>query len=298
MRFLLACLVVLLSLSVAYSQQVIVRGGFISDSIRVGDEISFYLTARYQRSQQIVFPDSAHFYQPFEFSSKLYFATRTKDSLSYDSAVYKLRTFEVDQDQTLRLPVFLVNALDCTRVFSNRDTIRIRQLVRELPDSISSDLPLKATVDYMQVSRQINYPLIIIAVSFVFLFGAVGWIALAPAARKLNKKRKLKRLHNNFIAEFDSHLISLTRSSSPAETEIAIALWKKYMEDLSRKPYTKLTTKETALLEKDELLQKNLRAVDRAVYGHGQSVVQPLESLKSYAELRFQNILANLDDGK
>src|SRR5690348_12171602 len=77
------------------SQTVTVKAGFAADSTRVGENVFFYLTARYPKTQQIVFPDSSFAYSPFELLKKDYFPTRTNDSTSYDSAVYSLRTFEV-----------------------------------------------------------------------------------------------------------------------------------------------------------------------------------------------------------
>lgn len=71
------------------------------------------------------------------------------------------------------------------------------------------------------------------------------------------------------------------------QTEAALSLWKKYLENLERKPYTKLTTRETIRLEKDENLGKSLHLLDMAIYGNNTSVLNPLEHLQQVAQERL-----------
>jgi hypothetical protein len=281
-----------------YAQHVDVRAGFIGDSVRVGQEISFYLTARYAKKDQVVFPDSTFSFSPFELKKKDYFPTRSRDTTSYDSAVYILRTFEVEQKQTLRLPVFVVNALDCTRVFSKRDTIALSLIVKRLPDSLTANLPLKASTAYQHVPQEINTPLIMIIVCFLAVLAAIGWVVFGPAISRHYRIKKLRRIHNEFSLTFDQYLKSIQSGFSPATTEAAVVQWKEYMEQISRRPYTKLTTRETTQMEKDEMLGKNLRVVDRAIYGAmDTNVVDSLQSLKSYADQRFNHVITEVKNG-
>lgn len=296
-RWLTVLMVSVLTGTTCFSQEVNVKAGFNGDTTRVGDEVFFYLTARYPKSSQVIFPDTTYSFAPFELKKKDYFPTRTRDSVSIDSAVYTLRTFEIERLQTLRLPVFVVNALDCTRVFSNRDTIALKPLVRDLPDSLSADLPLKATTAYQHVPREINTPLIVIVISFVSILAGIGWVVFGPAINRHYRVKRLRQMHENFSATYDGYLHTIEKHFSPGTTERAVVEWKKYMEQLSRRPYTKLTTLETVQMEKDETLGKNLKLVDSAVYGPNTHVIESLQSLKTYADIRFNDVISEVKNG-
>ena len=99
-------------LTQAQAQDVSVRGGFLSDSLKIGEQTAFYLSARYPTNLNILFPDSTHGFTPFEYEDKEYFPTETTAGISADSAVYYLTTFEIDRVQLLQLPVYIVNTSD------------------------------------------------------------------------------------------------------------------------------------------------------------------------------------------
>jgi hypothetical protein len=280
-----------------FSQDAKVRAGFVDDSTRVGDDVVFYLTATYPKTTQVVFPDSTFIFSPFELRKKDYFPTRTRDSISYDSAVYFLRTFEVQPAQSLRLPVFIVNAIDCTRVYSNRDTVGLRAVVSDLPDSLTADLPLKSTTAYQRVDLEVNAGLIAIIVFFAIVFTGISWVVFGPAVRRFYKLRRLRKTHEAFSSSYENHIRKIQTEFSPVTAEAAMVEWKKYMEEISRRPYTKLTTRETMRLEKDELLGRNLSVLDSAVYGYNTNVMESLTSLKDYADRRFNQVLEDVKNG-
>src|SRR5437868_12505441 len=105
----------------AHAQEIKVRAKFSGDSVKIGKPVEFYLSAHYPEKLNILFPDSTFSFAPFELQKKIYFPTETKNGVSKDSVMYMLATYEVDSIQTLKLPVFVVNAMDCTQVFSNTD---------------------------------------------------------------------------------------------------------------------------------------------------------------------------------
>src|SRR6187399_1721849 len=110
----------------------------------IGKPVAFSLTASYPRDLQILFPDSAYNFAPYELESKEYFPTHTPDSLSYDSVVYYLTSYEVDSMQFMRLPVFVTHPGDCTEVWSPLDTIYFNHLVAAVPDTVTAQqLPLR-----------------------------------------------------------------------------------------------------------------------------------------------------------
>jgi hypothetical protein len=140
-----------------YSQEIKVQGKFSNDSVKIGKPIEFYLSAHYPEKLNLLFPDSAFSYKPFELQKKKFFTTRTKEGISVDSATYVLASYEVDRIQTLRLPVFIVNAMDCTQIFSNTDTVYFQNLVKSIPDSLTTEkLPLLVNVNYLGVKWQLN----------------------------------------------------------------------------------------------------------------------------------------------
>lgn len=295
-RSITTVLFVLMGSSFSWGQTVNVRGGFLFDSVRVGDEVRFYLSAQYPRTEQVLFPDSSFNYAPFEFREKEYFETITTDTLSYDSVVYYLTAFEVDRLQHLQLPVFQVNAQDCTRYLSNADTIRLQQLIAALPDSLTKDLPIRATIGYEQVSPQVNFPLIIIVVGLLVMIAAIVWVVFGSQIQQYYKLKRMKRAHADFIMAFNRY-VQERETISPPETEAAVSTWKKYMEQLNAKPYTKLTTRETLRLEKDEQLGRTLRTLDAAIYGSSREVKDSLEQLRGFADQRFNKKMEEVKHG-
>src|SRR5688500_20239619 len=80
--------------ALAFSQEVEVKAGFLSESLKIGEQTAFYLTVRYPSDLTVLFPDSTHAFTPFEYQSKEYFLTRTENGVSADSAVYFLTRSE------------------------------------------------------------------------------------------------------------------------------------------------------------------------------------------------------------
>ena len=89
--------------SILSAQEVKVDGGFVEDSLLIGQDVNFWITATYPVDLEMVFPDSIYNFSPFEFSSKTYFPTRTVDGAAFDSTVYTIQSFEIDLVQYLAL---------------------------------------------------------------------------------------------------------------------------------------------------------------------------------------------------
>lgn len=298
---------VLILLSLCYSfnvqsqnQGIQVRGGFFEDSLIVGDQIRYYLSATYNKDLTILFPDSTYNFEPFEFEHKQYFSTQTKNGISYDSVIYKLSTFEVDPVQYLSLNIFQVNERDCTRYVSTVDSIKLTSLVTINLDSIPVEkLPLKINDAYHYVSRFFNYPVAIIIISTLLVIAAVVWFVFGKQIRKHFKTKRLIKAHQKFIETYSQQLINLKNSFTVSEAEKTVLLWKKYMEQLEAKPYTKLTTRETQSIDNDVELIHNLKTIDGAVYGYVQdhTVVTSLEQLQTFSDNRFRHQLGKLKHG-
>jgi hypothetical protein len=280
------------------AQDIVVQGGFISDSLKIGEETAFYLSARYPSQHTILFPDSSHAFTPFEYVRKAYFSTETTDGISADSTVYFLATYEVDRVQYLDLPVYVVQAQDCTAIRTARDSVLITQFVKQVPDSLSAEkLPLKMNTTYQEVFFDLNV-MLFLSVLVVLVFAAtVIWAIYGKRINRYFRAKRLQQDHSKFVQSYNAFLGQLQTAFSTPTTESALSLWKTYMEQLESKPYTKLTTRETLRLVKEPALSEHLRRIDQAIYGHNTLVMDSLENLKSFADQQFIRKLKEVKHG-
>lgn len=272
-----------------FAQEINVTSGFVKDSIQIGEPISYYLTARYPESVMALFPDSTYSFNPFEYEGKEFFATKTTNGISYDSAVYTLSTFEIDLIQYLSLPVFVTTARDCTMFESARDSIRLIEQIK-IPASDTTalnQLTLKSNTVYERVFTQFNTTILLIVISVLVIGAIAAWIFFGKKIIRHFKIRKLQKTYQKFTNDFIAQLQAMDVTFSREKTERAVSTWKKYLEQLERKPYTKLTTREVAKLEGHTRMSESLKQIDHAIYGNQTSVTEPLESLKQIAEERF-----------
>ncbi len=282
---LLSCLI---QVSVS-AQEVKVTAGFIQDSVAIGQPISFYLTARYPESVMALFPDSTFKFSPFEFGGKQFFPTKTTHGISFDSAVYKLSTFEIEKTQYLSLPVYVTTARDCTAFESVRDSVfLIEQIKIPATDTVSlKNLALKSNTLYERVFTQFNTFILLIVLSVLVIAAIIAWIFFGKRIIRYFRIKKLEKKYQQFLQAFSRQAEEISQGFSREKTESALSTWKKYLEQLERKPYTKLTTREVIKMDADALLGNSLRMIDNAIYGNQIAVDEPLNSLKTIAEQRF-----------
>ncbi|MCW5912776.1 MAG: hypothetical protein KIT62_17025 [Cyclobacteriaceae bacterium] len=282
----------------APGQEVKVRGGFEGDTVRLGLPIRYTVTAQYPSRYQVLFPDSTFNFAPFEFKSKKYVPTKTLNNLSYDSVVYTLVSFEIDSLQILSLPVFQVQKRDSLVYHTDADTVFFSAMVENIPDSLAiNQLPLKTNTAYNKVSWILNYPVLLIIGGILLVVAILVWIVFGKRIRKHFVLKRLMKKHNTFITLFDQAVEKLSQTFSPDMAERSITLWKKYMEELSDRPYTKYTSKEIRELEKGELTQA-LQAVDRMIYARLQpESLSAFEQLKIFTVNRFNQKLQEVKHG-
>jgi hypothetical protein len=282
----------------AQAQDVKVSGKFLADSIKIGEPVGYTFTARYPQHLTLLFPDSTYAFSPFEFSKKIFFSTKTTNGFSYDSTVYYFTTFELDNIQTLSLPAFVVSVRDCTVIAAEPDSVFLVGLAETPPDSLSAEnLPLKTDILYEDVWHQFNYVIVLIVLTAFAVVSLIAWIVFGKRIIKYFKLKKIIKRHQEFINSFSSNLQQLNTANSSEKTEQTVLLWKKYMEYLEQKPYTKLTTRETVSITPDETLGKSLKSIDGAIYGHNQNVISALEYLMQFSENQFQKRLAEVKHG-
>lgn len=275
-----------------------VRGGFLSDSLKIGERTAYYLSVSYPSDLTVLFPDSTHAFAPFEYQSKWYFSTETTDGISADSAIYYLTTFDVDRVQYLRLPVYVVQSGDSTMVETEPDSVLITQFVAQVPDTVAvNELPLKMNTAYEKVSYDLNFWLMVGVLILVAALVITIWLVFGKRINRYFVVRRLQKNHASFLERYNTLLAQVQSAFSTPATESALVAWKKYMEQLESRPYTKLTTRETLRLIREPALTEPLSHIDKAIYGHDTSVVNSLENLRTFADQRYRRKLKEVDHG-
>lgn len=273
----------------AFSQEIKVTSGFVKDSVAIGEPVSYYLTARYPERVMALFPDSTYTFAPFEFTRKEFFPTRTTNGISFDSAVYTLSTFEIDPVQYLSLPVYVTTARDCTAFESNRDSIYlIEQIKIPAGDTLAlKNLELKSNTLYERVKMQFNTFILMIVLGVLLVAAVIVWIVFGKKIIRHFRVKRLEKKYRSFSDQYTKQVEEIERAFSREKTEQAVSTWKKYLEHLERKPYTKLTTREVIKIDGDKILGESLSSIDRAIYGNQTVVTEPLQALKEIAHKRF-----------
>ncbi len=290
--------ILVISGKVVFAQDIKVNSGFLSDSLKIGEETAYFLAAHYPSNLNVVFPDSTYKFSTFEYLKRKYFPTHTSNGISVDSAVYYLSTFEVDRVQYLLLPVYAIIPQDSTEFLSLQDSVLITQLVAKVPDSLAIDkLPLKMNTAYQRVFFEFNTWVVIIVVGVLIVIAVLVWIFFGKRIARHFRVRRLKRMHTEFVQRYNTMVGQLQNTFSSDSAETTVSTWKKYMEKLEAQPYTKLTTKETMSLIEDPTLVNNLREIDRAIYGQQNTSLNNFEGLRAFADQRFAKKLQEVQHG-
>ncbi len=292
-------LMMLFTFNSVAAQDVKVYGRFMTDSTEIGKPVYFSLAVKYPSKSTVLFPDSTFSFAPFEWVSKNYAITKTKDGISHDSVTYRLASYEIDSIQTLRLPIFIVQQKDCTQVFSATDTLFLKRLVKAtLPDSLSIEkLPLKVNTSYLPVGWQLNYVIAGIVIAIIIVLLIMVWVFYG---KKIKRHFALKRLSKNyasFLEKYDLSVDKLNSNFSPPAAEATLLIWKKYLESLLSKPYTKFTSKEIREMEQNESLGKALSAIDRMIYANMNESTAPFYNLKDHVYQQFEKKKTELMHG-
>ena len=247
----------------ALAQNIEPVGSFIQEKIKIGEEIYYTLSVKYDKKLNVLFPDSSYRYGTFEYNSRTWFKTKSDSTLSYDSVIYNLSTFEIDSIQYLQLPVFVLNNEDSLAIFSKIDSINLIQVVTDMPEKPE----FLANTDLFNINRQFNYPYFLIGIGgFVFL-SFIVLLFFGKQIAKAWKVYRIKTIHKKFIVRFFNLMRDVSGNNPGTTTEHVLAVWKNYMERLEKKPISKLTTKEILVLHNNGQLKENLKLIDRCIYG-------------------------------
>lgn len=288
---------ILLTLSLGLqAQKIEVKGGFVEDSLMIGQEINYWIAASYPSSFEMVFPDSLYDFSPFEITNKTYYPTEVRGDLLYDSTVYTLQSFEIDLVQYLQLNAIVFSSQDSSTVKSPKDSIYLTELAPVVTDTTN----LKTNLDYLAVDRKFNYPLMYYILGGVVLIAIIGLLIFGKKIMKYFKVKRLEKKYKVFAEAFNQYINQLKTSPEPEVAEKAITIWKNYQQGLDQLAFATLTTKEILNLEFTKELEAPLKSIDRVVYGRRiqNDIYQDFQLVEDFTDERFQRKIAEIKHGK
>lgn len=283
-------------LSVIHAQEISPYGKFLKDSVMVGEEVQYSLSVKYPSDWHVIFPDSTFNYEPFEFYTKSYFPTRVDSAYAYDSAVYTLSTFEIDLVQKLQLPVYLLEGNDSTTVLAQPDSIILKELVTVLPDS----LKFRENLAFQVVDYAFNYPYFMIGIGLFAALLLVTYFIFGKTIRAKIKLYRMRKAYEKFSLQFDRGIIKIKQSETNSQLiEEILVTWKKYMEKIEDRPFTKYTSKEILKVGFENELKEVLQNIDRSIYGAmgDEEMHKNFEALEDFTLERYQKKIKEVQNG-
>ncbi len=270
-------------------------GRFLQASVRVGEPLDYELRYEHAPDLEVVFPDSLAAFEPFEYTGKTYFPTRTRNGRSLDRAIYHLRTFRLDAVQRLALPVLVLQgAADTLRLAPPPSSVRLR---RTAPPQTTTGLPeLRQNLALVPVEPIFNYPYWLAGSLAVLLLLAGGAALFRRRLTRRYQAYKRRKNHGYFLAQFARHVERFELSRSATNVERAVVLWKNYLASLENNELSSFTTREiVTYFENDNDVRKALGATDKVIYGNLQTedakeVDRAFQRLRGFAERRYASV--------
>lgn len=288
-------LAVLISLQVR-GQEPLVNGGFIEDSLLIGKDVNFWISARYDPSLEMAFPDSLFSFAPFEYSSKSFFPTELKDGMAFDSTIYTIQSFEIDAVQYMKLPAYIIDGTDSIRYETPLDSIFLIELAPVVNDSTK----LKSNVNYQSVDRQFNYPLMNYILGGLVLITFIVLLVFGKKIMKWIRLRRMEKQYRQFSDKFYSFISKLKIDPEPSLAEEAMIYWKKYQQRLEGIPFSVLTTQEILDNDFTSELKNPLHSIDRMIYGNkiDENIYQDFEQIETFTQDRYKGKVEEIKHGK
>lgn len=278
------------------SQEIKVNGGFVEDSLLIGQDVNFWVTASYPASLEMVFPDSNFNFSPFEYSSKKYFPTKSENDVAFDSTVYTIQSYEIDLVQYLLLPTVILEGKDSTVINTPLDSI----FFTELAPMVSDTTKLIANTNYSLVDTQFNFPLFYYVIGGLVALCVILLIIFGKRIIRFFKLRKLRKNFENFSGQLAGYIQKMKVEPEYTLVEEALVFWKKYQEGLDKTPFTKLTTKEILKNTDAKELEKPLMSIDRLVYGKRptDTVFQDFQQIEDFTQYRYNKKVEEIKGGQ
>ena len=278
------------------AQEIELKGGFVEDSLLIGQDVNFWITATYPTDLELIFPDSTYNFSPFEYSAKTYFPTKLVNDLAFDSTVYSVQSFEIDLIQYLKLSAIILDGADSMQLETSVDSIYLTELAPYVTDTTQ----LIANTNYQIVDTLFNYPLLYIIVGGVLVLVLILLLIFGKKIIRFFKLRRLRKEYEHFSTALLDYIRQLKKEPKPEIAESALFAWKRYQEKLDKFPFTKLTTKEILDTVSNKELEKPLRSIDRLIYGKRETatVYQDFQQIEDFVQHRYNKKVGEIRDGK
>ncbi len=279
------------------AQKISLKGGFVKDSLKIGENISFWMSARYPEEFELILPDTTFDFSPFEFSAKEYFEGRIINGDILDSAVYTLQSYEIDPVQYLTLPAFLIKSNgDSTKISMGLDSIFLTELIPQVTDTTS----LKTNIAFLDVPSQFNYPMMWIVLGILLVLLVGGYLIFGSKVRKTLKLRRLRKAYVNFSERLTLNIRDLKDTPDQHIAEKTLSDWKVFLEKLENRPFSKLTTKEIMNLGFTSELNGTLKSIDRSVYGAklNGDLYKDFQAIEDYTQHRYTVVTDQIKNEK
>ena len=245
---------------------------FGSDTTAIGRLISLKMEIAHPEELVVVFPLESDAFHPFELVSQVAKPTKTVAGNSLDEVTYQVRTFEMLEKQTVRLPyAFLipgVSSVDTSWNYVQSDTVSLNVRIGE-PES---DRGLESFEGLNPIDTPPDYSLMmILGIIVLIMLIPLGMFLRAPIQRYLHLqqlkqawqgvRKSLKQLENNSDQTFV--LDRLNR------------IWKYYLDDKDQIGLRSMTTTEVELhipelmfltRSQQNILVQVSKAADRVIY--------------------------------
>ena len=188
-----------------------------------------------------------------------------------------------------------MNETDSTEIIPPADSLLFLEVAPEATDTTS----LVTDLEFAQVPLEFNYPYLLIGVGVVTFILLLIAVIFGRSFIKFLKIRRLKKGYLKFSEHYDELVRLVQKSNQKEQLVAAIAYWKKYLEKLDKKPYSKLTTREMIAVSGDERLRTDLVEIDRNLYSRNQSadIVNSLRSIKNIAEEYHEKKIVSIKNG-
>jgi len=250
-----------------HSQDIDYNIYFVQDSVNIGDPITLISTLKYPLSIEIVQPDSSYFFNSFDFVKKRVFESISSNNIISDSTIYYLQTFELDSIQSLYLNSYIINDNDSLKISSNNDSITIISLVKEINSKT------KANTFLEKLNSIFNSRKFLITSGIIFSVLLFVYLIFRKRIKKYFKIKRMKSETLFFNNEFDKILSNYLETKETKFLENLLLLWKRFMERLSKKPYSSSTTSEIAIFNNNKRSINTLEEIDKSIYSKSENII-------------------------
>ena len=279
----------------SFSQNIEYKTYFLNNSIRIGDSITLISTLKYPENIEIVQPDSSYNFKSFEFISKKTFPSFSDGNIIYDSTIYYLRTFEIDSIQRLNLNATIINNKDSLVIPSNTDSIALIYQVSDVNFSKTKENTL-----FNSIRSIFNSEKVLIIIGFIILIIIIIYLLFRKKIEKYLKIRKLRIQIKRFNNDFEYILKYYLKNQDKNYLERLLLLWKRFMEKLSKRPYSTSTTTEISSFLENKKLLNLLKDIDRNLYSNNKDGIKlsSINLLKKEANNLLDNNIKIIERGK